>query len=188
MKIGVLALQGAFREHITMLEALGVSASAVRLPVQLEGLDGLIIPGGESTAISKLMVNYGFYDAISAAAGDGLGVWGTCAGLILMAHEVDDGIEDQRSLDLIDVVARRNAFGRQRDSFEAPLDFKGVGEYTGVFIRAPWIESVGTGVEVLAFHEGHIVAAGKSNMMVTAFHPELTSDDSIHRYFIERIL
>ena len=189
MKVGVLALQGAFREHIISLESLGgISAVAVRLPEQLEGLDGLIIPGGESTAISKLMVKYGMYEAIAAAHARGMAVWGTCAGLILIARSVVDGIEGQRSLELMDVVARRNAFGRQVDSFETDLAFGQVGVVEAVFIRAPWIESAGEGVEVLATYADHIVAARQGNLLATAFHPELTGDTAVHRYFVEQVV
>ena len=189
MRIGVLALQGAFREHILSVEALDASAVAVRLPHQLEECDGLIIPGGESTAISKLMVSYGFYEPIQDRHAAGMAVWGTCAGAILIAKDIVDGIAEQRGLNLMDVVVRRNAYGRQVDSFEADLEFAHIGEpYRGVFIRAPWIESVGEGVEVLAEHEGHIVAAQQGNLMATTFHPELTGDPRVHRYFVEAVV
>ena len=187
MKVGVLALQGAFREHIMTLEALGASGVAVRLPEQLGELSGLIIPGGESTAIGKLMRTYGFYDAIRQQHGAGMAVWGTCAGAILMAETVLDALPDQESLGLMAITIRRNAYGRQVDSFEADLDVKGVddGPYRGVFIRAPWIESVGEDVEVLARHDGHIVAARQGTLMATTFHPELTGDPRIHKYFLD---
>lgn len=189
MKIGVLALQGAFREHIISLESLGgVTAVAVRLPEQLEGLDGLIIPGGESTAISKLMVKYDMYDAIEGAHARGMAVWGTCAGLILIAKSVTDGIEGQRSLALMDIVARRNAFGRQIDSFETDLRFGDLGTIEGIFIRAPWIDAVGEGVEVLATFGDHVVAARQGDLLATAFHPELTGDTAVHRYFVEEVV
>jgi 5'-phosphate synthase pdxT subunit len=189
VKVGVLALQGAFREHIYSLEALDVGAVAVRKPEQLDACVGLIIPGGESTAISKLMASYGFYAPIQARHGEGMAVWGTCAGSILTARVVVDGIEGQKSLELMDVAVRRNAYGRQADSFEADLEFAGLSEaYRGIFIRAPWIESVGEGVEVLARHEGHIVAARQGNCLSTTFHPELTGDPRVHRYFIENVI
>ncbi len=189
MKIGVLALQGAFREHIYALEALDVGAVAIRLPEQLDEVAGLIIPGGESTAISKLMESYGFYETIVARHSDGMAVWGTCAGAILIARDVVDGIEGQRSLALMDVTVRRNAYGRQVDSFEADLHFSHIGQpYRGVFIRAPWLESVGDGVEVLARHESQIVAARHDRLLSTTFHPELTGDPRIHRYFIENVV
>jgi 5'-phosphate synthase pdxT subunit len=186
VRVGVLALQGAFREHVYALEALDVRAVAVRLPKQLEECSGLIIPGGESTAISKLMESYGFYEPIAARHADGMAVWGTCAGAILIAKRIFEGIEGQRSLALMDVEVRRNAYGGQAESFEANLDFAHIGEpYRGVFIRAPWIESVGDGVEVLAQHEGHIVAARQGGLLATTFHPELTGDPRIHRYFVQ---
>jgi len=189
VQIGVLALQGAFREHIYALEALDVRAVPIRLPEQLDECAGLIIPGGESTAISKLMVSYGFFEPIADRHAAGMGVWGTCAGAILVAKRIVDGIAEQRGLELMDIEVRRNAYGRQVDSFEADLDFAHVGEpYRGVFIRAPWIESVGDGVEVLAKHSGHIVAAREGRLMATTFHPELTGDPRIHRYFIERVV
>jgi 5'-phosphate synthase pdxT subunit len=189
VRVGVLALQGAFREHIYALEALDVGAVAVRLPKQLDDLAGLIIPGGESTAISKLMESYGFYEPIVARHAEGMAVWGTCAGAILIAKRITEGIEGQRGLDLMDIEVRRNAYGRQTESFEANLDFSHIGEpYRGVFIRAPWIESVSEGVEVLSSHEGHIVAARQGSMLATTFHPELTGDPRIHRYFVQAVV
>jgi 5'-phosphate synthase pdxT subunit len=189
VKVGVLALQGAFREHMYALEALDVGAIAVRKPEQLRECAGLIVPGGESTAISKLMETYGFYEPIELRHREGMAVWGTCAGAILIADHVIDGIAGQRSLRLMDVTVRRNAYGRQVDSFEADLDVKGLdGAYRGVFIRAPWIESVGEGVQVLAHHEGHIVAARQSRCLSTTFHPELTGDPRVHRYFVEHVI
>lgn len=189
MKIGVLALQGAFREHIYSLEALEVGAVAVRLPAQLDDVAGLIIPGGESTAISKLMDAYGFYEAIAERHAAGMAVWGTCAGAILIAKRIVDGIEGQRGLDLMDVEIRRNAYGRQIDSFEANLDIAHLdAPFRGVFIRAPWIETVGDGVEVLARHDGHIVAAREGRLLSSTFHPELTGDPRVHRYFVEQVV
>jgi 5'-phosphate synthase pdxT subunit len=189
VRVGVLALQGAFREHIYALEALDVGAVAVRLPSQLDDCAGLIIPGGESTAISKLMESYGFYEPIVARHAAGMAVWGTCAGAILIARRVSEGISGQRGLELMDVEVRRNAYGRQRESFEANLDFDHFGDaYRGVFIRAPWIESVSEGVEVLARHEGHIAAARQGDLLATTFHPELTGDPRIHRYFVETVI
>jgi 5'-phosphate synthase pdxT subunit len=190
MRIGVLALQGAFREHILAFEALGHETVAVRLPEQMNDCVGLVIPGGESTAISKLMRTYGFYDAVAQHHGAGMAVWGTCAGAILIAREVLDAMPDQRSLALMDIAVRRNAYGRQVDSFEADLDFAGLegGPFRGVFIRAPWIESVGDSVEALASHDGHIVAARQGDLLATTFHPELTGDLRIHRYFAEEVV
>lgn len=189
MKIGVLALQGAFREHIYSLEALDATAVAVRLPHQLDDLVGLVIPGGESTAIAKLMESYGFYEPILRRFHEGMAIWGTCAGAILIARSVADGVPGQRSLELMDVEVRRNAFGRQVDSFEVDLAFADLDHpFRGVFIRAPWIESVGEGVEVLAEHEGKAVAARQGRVLATAFHPELTGDPRIHRYFTEEVV
>ncbi len=190
MKVGVLALQGAFREHIMTFEALGISSVAVRLPEQLGDLSGLVIPGGESTAIGKLMQTYDFYDAIRQQHGAGMAVWGTCAGAILMATEVLDALPDQETLGLMEVSVRRNAYGRQVDSFEADLDVHGLpGEsFRGVFIRAPWIERVGSGVDVLAHHDGHIVAARCGDLLATTFHPELTGDPRMHRYFLDEVV
>lgn len=189
VKIGVLALQGAFREHIYALEALDVGAEAVRKPAQLDDLAGLIIPGGESTAIAKLMETYGFYGAIRGRHRQGMAVWGTCAGAILIADRVIDGIQGQSSLEIMDMSIRRNAFGRQVDSFEVDLDVKHLDyPYPGVFIRAPWIESVGDDVEVLAEHSDRIVAARDGRVLATVFHPELTGDPAIHRYFVEHVV
>ena len=189
MRIGVLALQGAFREHVYALEALDVRAVPVRLPSQLDECAGLIIPGGESTAISKLMESYGFYEPIAARHAKGMAIWGTCAGAILIAKHISEGIEGQRGLELMDIEVRRNAYGRQTESFEADLGFSHIGEaYRGVFIRAPWIESVSEGVEVLASHEGHIVAARQGGLLATTFHPELTGDPRIHRYFVQTVV
>ena len=188
MKVGVLALQGAFREHIVSLEALGVRAVAVRLTDQLSDCDGLIIPGGESTAIGKLMETYGFYDAVARRHEEGMAIWGTCAGAILIARNVLDALPGQRTLGLMDITIRRNAYGRQVDSFEAPLDVDGLREpFIGVFIRAPWIERVGEGVDVLSRHDGHIVATRQGDLMATSFHPELTGDPRIHRLFVDGI-
>lgn len=189
MHIGVLALQGAFREHVYAIEALDARATAIRLPAQLAEVDGLIIPGGESTAISKLMVSYGFHEPIARRHSEGMAVWGTCAGAILVAKTVIDGIADQQGLELMDVEVRRNAYGRQVDSFEVDLDFAHIGAaYRGIFIRAPWLESVGDDVEVLAEHDGHICAAREGRLMATTFHPELSGDPRVHRYFIEKVV
>jgi 5'-phosphate synthase pdxT subunit len=189
MRVGVLALQGAFREHVLMFEALGAAAVTVRLPGQMEGLDGLVIPGGESTAIAKLMTAYGFYDTIRERHDAGMAVWGTCAGAILLAREIGDALPDQEPLGLMDISVRRNAYGRQVDSFEAPLDMRHLGDpFPGVFIRAPLIERVGEGVEVLAEHDGRIVAARERDRLATTFHPELTGDTRVHRFFMEEVV
>jgi 5'-phosphate synthase pdxT subunit len=186
MKIGVLAVQGAFIEHISTLERMDAEAVTVRLPGELRGLDGLIIPGGESTAISRLMATYDLMKEIMALTGEGLPVFGTCAGMILMAKQVTGN--GTPSLGLMDIVVRRNAFGRQVDSFEAALRIPAVGKETfpGVFIRAPLIEQCNNGVEVMARLEGGtIVAARQGKLLATAFHPELTSDLRLHRYFLD---
>ncbi len=189
MRIGVLALQGAFREHVYSLEALGLRTVAVRLPEQLEDIAGLVIPGGESTAISKLMETYGFYEPIVERHADGMAVWGTCAGAILLANEVIDAVEGQRSLELMDVTVRRNAYGRQLESFEADLEVAHLDDvFRGIFIRAPWIEAVGSEVEVLARHDDKIVAARQNRLMATTFHPELTGDPRMHRHFVEQVV
>jgi 5'-phosphate synthase pdxT subunit len=187
MRVGVLALQGAFREHIDALRKLGVETVEVRLPEQLEGLDGLIIPGGESTAIGKLAVKYGLQDAIRRYVKGGHAVYGTCAGMIMLSKDVG---RDQPLLSLMDIKVERNAFGRQLDSFETDLEIPALGDkpFPGVFIRAPRIESVGDDVEVLAkLENGTPVAAREGNMIVTAFHPELTDDLRWHRYFLSLI-
>jgi 5'-phosphate synthase pdxT subunit len=185
-RVGVLALQGAFREHIAALRDVGVDAVEVRLPRELEGLDGLVIPGGESSTMSKLIEAYDLEAPIRELHARGGAFLGTCAGMIVLAHHAEDGRPDQRYLDMIDIDVRRNAYGRQPASFEAPLRL--VGEdlpIPGVFIRAPQIERLGDGVEVVAEHEGEPVAASQGNVLVTAFHPELTSDRRLHRRFAE---
>lgn len=189
MKTGILALQGDFREHEATLQRLGVPTQQVRLPEHLSAIDRLIIPGGESTTIGKLLVKYQLLEPIRQRAGNDMAVWGTCAGAILMARQIVGGLaEGQTSLNIIDIVARRNAFGRQLDSFEAELDVPVVGDapIPGVFIRAPGIDSVGAGVEVLArLPAGGIVAVRQGRLLATTFHPELTGDDRFHRYFLE---
>jgi 5'-phosphate synthase pdxT subunit len=188
MKIGVLALQGAFLEHEKMLRRIGVETCEVRRPEHLEGLDGLIIPGGESTTIGKLAVQYKLMEPIRAMAAAGKPLWGTCAGMILMARDVG---RDQPRLGLMDVNVRRNAFGRQVDSFETRLDVPAIATpdnsrpFHAIFIRAPLIESVGADVDVLArLDNGAIVAARQGRLLVTAFHPELSGDDRFHCYFV----
>jgi 5'-phosphate synthase pdxT subunit len=186
--IGVLALQGDFREHREVLERLGATAPEVRLPKDLEGLDGLIIPGGESTAIVRLMRTSQLFEPLRKLADDGFPIWGTCAGMILLAKRLDGtGIA---ALQAMDIGVRRNAFGRQVDSFEADLYVPVLGDppYRAIFIRAPIIEEVGPAVEVLAcLPDGTPVAARQGRLLATAFHPELTPDDRFHRYFIEQV-
>ncbi len=185
-KIGVLAIQGDFAEHTQMLAGLGVEPVEVRLPEQLERLDGLIIPGGESTTITKLMDLYGLSEAIKKLGRAGLPVWGTCAGLIVVAQTViEDWLEPMK---LIDVDVRRNGYGRQIDSFETDLSVSTLGSepFRAVFIRAPVIERVGPAVDVIAeLSDSGAVAARQDKVMVTSFHPELTNDPRFHRYFLE---
>jgi 5'-phosphate synthase pdxT subunit len=186
--IGVLALQGAFIEHIHMLERLGVEAREVRLPHEFEAVDALIIPGGESTTIGKLMVRFALDEPIRQAALAGKPIWGTCAGMILLAKDI--GGLRQPLIGVMDVVVERNAFGRQLDSFEAALEMPMLGPelFHAVFIRAPLIHSVSGDTEVLArLADGRIVAARERNLLATSFHPELTADDRLHRYFIEQV-
>lgn len=188
MNIGVLALQGAFIEHENVLARLGVQPVEVRLPEHLAGLDGLIIPGGESTTIGLLAQKRGLLEPLREFARSGRPLWGTCAGMILMAKEVVDGVPDQPLLKLMDITVRRNAFGRQLDSFEADLTVPVLGDppFHAVFIRAPVIERVGAGVDVLAaLDDGTAVAVQQGNLLATAFHPELTRDERFHRYFLQ---
>lgn len=183
MQIGVLALQGNFREHLAMLARLGVDGLEVRLPEHLDGLDGLIVPGGESTTIGKLMDLYGLDDAIESFPGP---VFGTCAGMIVLAREAVDGLPDQRLLGLLDIAVRRNGYGRQVFSFEADLDVDG-GSLRGVFIRAPRVERLGDGVEVLARLDGEPVLVRQGRVLAAAFHPELTADTRVHERFLEMV-
>jgi 5'-phosphate synthase pdxT subunit len=186
MKIGVLASQGAFAEHIAILKQLDIEAVPVRLPRELRGLDGLIIPGGESTAISRLMSAYNLTKEIEALAEAGMPMFGTCAGMILMAKDVSDF--DAESLGLMNMAVKRNAFGRQRESFETELPIPVLGEepFPGVFIRAPVIEHFNGDVEVLArLADGTGVAARQGRLLASAFHPELTADLRFHQYFLD---
>ncbi|GGG15885.1 pyridoxal 5'-phosphate synthase glutaminase subunit PdxT [Paenibacillus aceti] len=186
MKVGVLALQGAVSEHIRSIELAGAEGVAVKHSEQLEELDGLIIPGGESTTIGKLMRKYGFIEAIRAFSAQGKPVFGTCAGLIVMAKEIEG--EEEAHLGLMDMKVSRNAFGRQRESFETDLDVKGLQEpLRAVFIRAPLITEVGENVDILSTYNDEIVAARQGNLLVSSFHPELTDDYSLHTYFTEMI-
>lgn len=187
--IGVLALQGAFIEHVHALERLGVAAHEVRLPRDLDGLDGLIMPGGESTTIGKLMVQYRLDEPIRARARAGFPIWGTCAGMILLAKDI--GGLHQPLIGVMDIVVERNAFGRQLDSFEADLTISVIGAepFRTIFIRAPLIHTVSGETEILArLADGRIVAAREGNLLATSFHPELTNDDRLHRYFVEEIV
>ncbi len=188
MRIGVLAMQGDFIEHEAALERAGAAAVEVRLPQHMEELDGLIIPGGESTTIGLIASRWGLLQPIRALAMAGKPIWGTCAGMILLAREVLDGVLGQATLGLMDIGVRRNAFGRQVDSFEADLRVAELGEepFRAVFIRAPLIERVGEGVAVLArLEDGRVVAARQGRLLATSFHPELTDDSRFHRYFLQ---
>ena len=186
MRIGVLAVQGAFAEHIAALHKLEVEALPVRLPLELISLDGLIIPGGESASISRLMLDYNLAGEIKKMAARGLPILGTCAGMILLAKELSDS--RVKPLGLMDIAVRRNAFGRQRESFESELTIPALGEkpFPGVFIRAPIIEQVNGSVEILTkLDNGTIVAARQERLLAAAFHPELTDDLRFHKYFVQ---
>ncbi|BCJ87458.1 pyridoxal 5'-phosphate synthase glutaminase subunit PdxT [Effusibacillus dendaii] len=188
MKIGVLALQGAVFEHVKSLQQAGADqVVTIKRPDELEGLDGLVLPGGESTTIGKLMNQYGLMEPIREMAKQGTPLFGTCAGLILMANRIEG--QDSAHLGVMDILANRNSFGRQRESFETDLSIKGIeGEpYRAVFIRAPHIVDVGNGVEVLAKHQDRIVSAKQDNLLVAAFHPELTDDVRLHEYFLDMV-
>ncbi len=189
MNVGILALQGAFAEHERMLRNLGQRVTQVRLPQHLDHIDRLIIPGGESTTIGKLLAAYGLIEPIRERARCEMPIWGTCAGMILLAKAIVEGRpEGQPALALMDITARRNAFGRQRDSFEVDLTVKELGDqpFHAVFIRAPSIDAVGQDVEPLAtLEDGSIVAARQGRLLATAFHPELTGDDRFHRLFLD---
>ncbi len=189
MRIGVLAAQGAFAEHIATLHKLQVEAMPVRLPLELSGLDGLIIPGGESTSISHLMLAYNLMSEIRNLAKNGLPIFGTCAGMILLANRISDS-DGLEPIGVMDLTIRRNAFGRQVDSFETELKIPVLGEkpFPGVFIRAPLIEQVGGKVEIIArLADGTSVAARQEKLLATAFHPELTDDLRFHQYFLDII-
>jgi 5'-phosphate synthase pdxT subunit len=188
--VGVLALQGDFREHCKMLKEAGAEPREVRLPEDLEGLDGLIIPGGESTTIGKLMVAYNLQQPLCELIAAGTPVWGTCAGLILLARETDNALAGQPLLATMRVRVKRNAFGSQGDSFEADLKVPALGDqpFHAVFIRGPSVERIENGVEVLArLDDGTIVAVREGNLLGTAFHPEIAGDPRFHQYFLRLI-
>lgn len=185
-KIGVLALQGAVAEHIRGIEKAGAEGVVVKRTEQLAELDGIILPGGESTTIGKLMRTYGFIDALREFSAVGKPVFGTCAGLIVIAKEITG--QPEAHLELMDITVARNAFGRQRESFETDLPIKGIDENVrAVFIRAPLIEKVGPDVDVLATYDGQIVAARQAHLLAASFHPELTDDFRLHSYFLDMV-
>ena len=188
--IGVLALQGDFREHLAVVRSLGAEAVPIRRPEELERIGGLIIPGGESSVMDKLSRLFDLAEPLRAAIASGLPVYGTCAGLIMIADTLEDAIPGQQSLGGLDVVVRRNAFGSQLDSFETDIDIPVLGEppVHAVFIRAPVVESVGEGVTVLGtISDGRIVAVEQGNLLGTSFHPEMTGDTRFHEYFLEKV-
>ena len=185
MLIGVLAIQGDFIEHINILQTLGVECREIRLPEQLSDVEGLIIPGGESTTLSRLLTRYNLRQPIKKLAIDGKPLWGTCAGMIMMASEITEN--DPVPLEIMDIGVQRNAFGRQIDSFEQELEITGFDEtpYHAIFIRAPVIKRVGSGVSIMAsLQDGRPVAVQQANLMATSFHPELTKDSRFHTHFL----
>jgi 5'-phosphate synthase pdxT subunit len=193
--IGVLALQGDVREHEAVLRRLGAQTVRVRTPADLDSVEALVIPGGESTTMSKLGVTFGLIEPLRKRVAAGMPAYGSCAGMIMLADRIEDGRSDQETIGGLDVVVRRNAFGRQVDSFEADLAMPLVGPKPvhAVFIRAPWVESVGEGVDVLGRVEsgpaaGRIVAVRQGHVMATSFHPELTGDERIHEYFVNDVV
>ena len=191
--IGVLALQGDVAEHVRALEASGARARVVRREPELDGVDGLVIPGGESTTMSKLLVSFGLFDPLARRIDSGMPVYGSCAGMIALASTIVDGRDDQLCFGALDMVVRRNAFGRQIDSHEEDLRVEGIagGPLRAVFIRAPWVESVGPGVRVIARsgnrEEGPIVAVRKGAVMATSFHPEIGGDHRFHALFVDAV-
>ena len=192
--IGVFALQGDVREHLHVLSDLGVSAMPVRRPAELEQCDALILPGGESTTMYKLARIFDLFGPLQERIRGGMPAFGTCAGMIMLADRIMDGTKDQETVGGLDITVRRNAFGRQVDSFEGAIDFDGfVDPVHAVFIRAPWVEAAGPGVEVLATvsageARGRIVAVKQGSLVATSFHPEVGGDDRIHRYFVDLVL
>ena len=183
MQVGVLALQGAFAAHSECLTSIGVQSVEVRTPEQLNSVDALLMPGGESSTMSQLLESSGLFDPISTRIADGMPVFGTCAGMILLASEILDGRSDQRSFSAIDISVRRNAFGRQVDSFESTINSP-VGDFHGVFIRAPRIERIGKEVEVLGSINNEPVLVRQGNVLAASFHPELSNDARLHEYFV----
>ncbi|GAC1445011.1 MAG: pyridoxal 5'-phosphate synthase glutaminase subunit PdxT [Mycobacteriales bacterium] len=189
-RIGVLALQGDVREHLRSLTAVGAEPGEGRRPAELTHLDGLVLPGGESTTIGKLLELFGLLEPLRSAVQTGLPVFGSCAGMILLADEVLDGRPDQPTVGGLDIAVRRNAFGRQVDSFETDLPLAGIGQVHAVFIRAPWVERTGPDVQVLATVSngaaaGRVVAVRRGPLLATSFHPELTGDSRVHGLFVQ---
>jgi len=189
MRVGVLALQGDVREHVSALIACGVYPSTIRRPQELEAVEALVIPGGESTTIAHLAKSFELFNPIKARIASGMPIYGSCAGMILLADQIIDAVDGQEVFGGLNITVRRNAFGRQVDSFESDLAFADGSDVAlrAVFIRAPWVEKIGTGVEVLAHIDSHPVAVRSSTILATSFHPELTGDHRIHRYFIEEV-
>ncbi|MBO0915466.1 pyridoxal 5'-phosphate synthase glutaminase subunit PdxT [Streptomyces laculatispora] len=187
--IGVLALQGDVREHLIALASADALARPVRRPDELAEVDGLVVPGGESTTMSKLAALFGMLEPLRERVAAGMPVYGTCAGMILLADKILDPRSGQETIGGIDMIVRRNAFGRQNESFEAAVNVAGIegGPVEGVFIRAPWVESVGAQARVIAEHGGHIVAVRQGNALATSFHPELTGDHRLHAYFVDMV-
>jgi pyridoxal 5'-phosphate synthase pdxT subunit len=188
VNVGVLALQGAFGAHVERLRALGAKATEVRTPPQLERVDALVMPGGESTTMSNLLGSTALFDPIAERLADGMPVFGTCAGMIMLADKVLDGRDDQRHFGVLDITVRRNGYGRQVDSFETELDLAGqTRPFHGVFIRAPRVEAVGPDVEVLSSHDGDPVLVRQGPLLAACFHPELTDDVRLHAHFVNLI-
>jgi 5'-phosphate synthase pdxT subunit len=189
MKVGVLAFQGDVREHVSSLIACGVDPITVRRSSEIDQIDALVLPGGESTTIAQLSEVFGIYDQLKSRIADGMPVYGSCAGMILLADEILDPKVGQKTFGGLNITVRRNAFGRQVDSFESDISFKDGSSdlMRAVFIRAPWVEKVGADVEVLATVDTHPVAVRSKTLLATSFHPELTGDHRIHRYFIEEV-
>ena len=189
MKLAVLALQGAFREHREVLDALGADVVEVRQPHQLSGVDALLLPGGESTTMAKLLDSSGLFEPVRGLVRDGVPTFGTCAGMILLAREVVDGRADQHGFDVLDLRVRRNGYGRQVASFEADLDVDGLrgGPFRGVFIRAPYVERTGDDVDVLARHDGVPVLVRHGSIWASSFHPELSGDLRLHELFLQEV-
>jgi 5'-phosphate synthase pdxT subunit len=189
MKVGVLALQGDVREHIDSLLSCEVEALAVRRASEIESIDALVLPGGESTTIVQLAEVFGIFDLIKNKINNGMPVYGSCAGMILLAEQILDAKEGQKSFGGLDITVRRNAFGRQVDSFESDISFNDGSDelIRAVFIRAPWVEKVSDSVQVLASIDNHPVAVRSKTALATSFHPEITGDHRVHRYFIEQV-